>query len=408
MEAQTLEAVNVRFNEELQRQIAGTLSGGHTYRLGYAGSILQSASIPNLPIELQASRLSDKSMQENHPFGLSEIRDLPRAIQNPLAVFRSATRIGSFVIMTEIEHQNKNFVVALEANKMQGKIEVNSIRSIHYRNSNTHIANWIGEDLLEYAEKRRMVEWFSKQRYNSADVRKLFNHAAKIVQNFQNPKLPEGKTVNIVKATPSKRLKQALESIDETELITNKTQMNMKRTLTIAVLLTAAVCGWAQTHFPKNYNIDLGGGVNDAENYTPAVGVGYTFNNWFALYGRYSFATDKIEDGRLTYWEHTGEVYPSFTVLSYRDKWFVSAFAGIAYKHQRLLDIPTPSRDVTGHNFGGVAGVEGEWHFARFLSIFGGVSYRGLFFKEEPRYEPFANIGVRTSMRVFRKAGKRR
>jgi hypothetical protein len=216
------------------------------------------------------------------------------------------------------------------------------------------------------------------------------------------------KNTKISKAIPSKRLKLALENIDETELITNKTQMNMKRTLTITVLLTAAVCGWAQTHFPKNYNIDIAGGVNDAGNYTPVFGVGYTVNNWFALYCRYSFATDKIEDGRLTYWEHTGEVYPVFTVLSYRDKWFVSTFAGIAYKHQRLLGIPTPSRDVTGHNFGGVAGVEGEWHFARFLSVFGGVSYRGLFFKEEPRYEPFANVGVRTSMRVFRKAGRRR
>jgi hypothetical protein len=180
----------------------------------------------------------------------------------------------------------------------------------------------------------------------------------------------------------------------------------MKKTLTIALLLSSAVCGTAQTHFPKNYNVDLGGGVNDAGNYTPVVAVGYTFNNWLALYGRYSFATDKIEAGRLTYWEHTGEVYPSFTVLSHMDKWFVSPFVGAAYKYQSLRGIPTPSRDVTGHNIGVVAGVEGEWHFARFISAFAGVSYRALFLKEEPRYEPFANVGIRTSMRVFRKAGR--
>jgi hypothetical protein len=90
------------------------------------------------------------------------------------------------------------------------------------------------------------------------------------------------------------------------------------------------------------------------------------------------------------------------------DKWFVSLNIGLAYKHQNLLGIPTPSRDVTGHNFGAMAGVEGEYHFARFISAFAGVSYRGLFFKEEPRYEPFANIGIRTSMRVFRKAGRMR
>jgi antirestriction protein ArdC len=183
------EDINRRFNEQLQRQINGTLPKGHTYRLGNAGEILQLASIPNLPIELQASRLTDKSMQENHPFNLSEVKDLPKAIQNPMAVFRSATHIGSYVIMTEIEHEGKNYVVALEANKKQANIEVNSIRSVHYRNSNVHIANWVNENLLEYADKKRMPEWLLKQRYNSADVKQLFRHAAKITQDFENPKL---------------------------------------------------------------------------------------------------------------------------------------------------------------------------------------------------------------------------
>ena len=179
--------VNERFNERLQRQIDGTLPKGHVYELGMPGEVLLSAGLPELPIEMAASRLSDKSMQENHPFDLREVMDLPQAIQRPLAVFRSATRIGSYVVMTEIEHNGKNFVVAIEANRKQGRLEVNSVRSVHYRTSNAHIVNWIEEGLLEYADKKRMAEWFSKQRYNSADVRKLFNHAANIVRNFVNP-----------------------------------------------------------------------------------------------------------------------------------------------------------------------------------------------------------------------------
>jgi hypothetical protein len=183
MEELALEVINARFNEELQQQIDGTLPRGHTYGLGNAGSILQSASIPNLPIELQASRLSDKSIQENHPFDLAEVKDLPKAIQNPLAVFRSATHIGSFVIMTEIEYKGEKFVVAVEANKKQGKIEVNSIRSV-YPKKNRQVANWIDEGLLEYGHKQKMTEWLSKQQSNSADVRKLFGRATKVVQNF--------------------------------------------------------------------------------------------------------------------------------------------------------------------------------------------------------------------------------
>ncbi|GHT81326.1 hypothetical protein FACS189467_5200 [Bacteroidia bacterium] len=181
----------------------------------------------------------------------------------------------------------------------------------------------------------------------------------------------------------------------------------MKKLFLVIGISAVSLMVSAQTHFPKNFNVDLGGGVNDAGNFTPVVGGGYVFNNWFSLYGRYSFATGKVESGLLTYWEHNAEIYPYFTVLSVQDKWFVSPLVGIAYKHQDLRGIPTSSRDVNGHNFGAVIGVEGEWHFMRYLSAFVGVNYRGLFLKEEPRYEFFATAGVRTSLRVFKKAGKK-
>lgn len=190
-----IDEVNDQFNAELQQQIEGTLPQGHIYQLGHPSEALQAAGIPNLPIELAASRLSDKSMQANHPFELSEIENLPEAIQQPLAVFRSATHIGSYVVMTEIEHQGKNYVAAIQTHRQKGRLEINDIRSIHYRRTNTHMVNWIDEGLLEYVDKQKMVEWLSKQRYNSAEVRKLFNHATNIVNSFENPTLTDGKKV---------------------------------------------------------------------------------------------------------------------------------------------------------------------------------------------------------------------
>jgi hypothetical protein len=203
-----IEEINRKFNEELQQQIEGSLPKDHTYQLGMPSAILQSTDIPNLPIELRSSRLSDKSLQEAHPFDLQEVMNLPKAIQYPLAVFRSATHIGSYVIMTELEHNGKNYVVALQTNKQKGYLEVNDIRSIHYRSSNFHIINWIDEGLMDYADKKNLTEWLSKPQSNSADVgkpfglrfnsskpqsnsaevRKLFNRIAKIVQNFENAK----------------------------------------------------------------------------------------------------------------------------------------------------------------------------------------------------------------------------
>ena len=189
-----IDEVNDQFNAELQQQIEGSLPKGHIYQLGHPSEALQAAGIPNLPIELAASRLSDKSMQANHPFELSEIENLPEAIQQPLAVFRSATHIGSYVVMTEIEHQGKNYVAAIQTHRKKGSLEINDIRSIYPKN-NGQIANWIDEGLLEYAETQKMVEWLSKQRSNSAEVRKLFNHATNIVNSFENPTLTDGKKV---------------------------------------------------------------------------------------------------------------------------------------------------------------------------------------------------------------------
>ncbi len=200
-EIQEKDEVNKRFNEELQQQIDGTLAKDHTYQLGRPSEILQSAGIPNLPIELKASRLNSKSKQENHPFELSEIKGLVDAIHNPLAVFRSATHIGSNVILTEIRHKGKNFVVAIQTNKKDDKIEINSVRSVHYRQSPTHILNWIEGGLADYIKPTFTQKWLeplkkelrSQPQYNSTDVRTKLNSVAKIVQNFENPPIEKEK-----------------------------------------------------------------------------------------------------------------------------------------------------------------------------------------------------------------------
>ena len=180
-----IEEINKKFNDELLQQIEGILPKEHTYMLGIPSVILQSVEIPYLPIELRASRLKAKAMQEVHPFDLIEIMNLPKVVQNPLAIFRSATRLGHFVIMTELEHCKANFIVVLQIHRSKNNIEINDIRSIYPKN-NLQVMQWINETLLEYVDKEKMAKWFSKQRSNSAEVRKLFNHAAKIIQNFEN------------------------------------------------------------------------------------------------------------------------------------------------------------------------------------------------------------------------------
>ncbi len=259
-----LRAVSETFDSQLQQQIDGTLPAGHIYNLGMPGAILRSAGLPNLPIELAASRLTDKSMQENHPFDIAEVRGLVDAIQDPLAIFRSATHIGSFVVLTEIQHGGRNFVVAIEANRRQGRIEVNSIRSVYPKN-NKQVANWIEEGLLEYAHKERMSEWFSKQQSNSADVRKLFRHTAKIVQNFENPKLPDTRFRFIGErgAANLDRAEEATTRLDNLAIARDMEQAGRdERTIKLATGWERGADNLWRYEMPDNFTFDINANVD--------------------------------------------------------------------------------------------------------------------------------------------------
>ena len=41
-----------------------------------------------MPIEMSSTRLEEKSKQENYPFEISELKNLVRELQSPIAVFQ--------------------------------------------------------------------------------------------------------------------------------------------------------------------------------------------------------------------------------------------------------------------------------------------------------------------------------
>lgn len=184
--------INDIFNEQLQQQLEGKLAPGHVYKLGNPSIVMLQAGIPDLPIEMASRRLSDKALQANHPFSLGELKDLVLYIQDPLIIFRSATHYGSYVIFTELQHEHKNYVVAVETNRIQGKLRVNSVRSIHYKDNPLNVINWINEGLADYIRYDFEEVWFiaiknellSKPQSNSVDVRKQLISAAKIIKSM--------------------------------------------------------------------------------------------------------------------------------------------------------------------------------------------------------------------------------
>jgi hypothetical protein len=230
-------AINDKFNEDLSRMISGNLKIGHIFELGNPSNILQAAGIPNLPIEMSSQRLLDKSKQKNHKFDLSKVKDLPKALQNPIAIFSYGDKSKAVNIIVEIEYKGKKFLVGLSLDPaIKGiKLGINSIRSVFPKDTHEWV-NWIiqGKGLYfdkekvlniltnsripadvafglpgnqvqqdkaelsdvnitkkpENAYKEKNPDWLGRQRSNYAEAAIPTKDITKIINTFKNPTIP--------------------------------------------------------------------------------------------------------------------------------------------------------------------------------------------------------------------------
>ena len=187
-------ALNTRFNNELQQQIDGNLPSNHIYQMGNPGKILLSTGVPDLPIQMKASRLKAKATSFGHDFNLGEVKNLVKALQEPLAVFVYGDKTKAQNIIVPLQKGGKNFIVGLSLNPTVGgrSLEINSIRNVFPKN-NSEWLNWISQGKALYMDKEKIQALIDQQRTILADVEYLdLDSAAKIVENFENPK-PESK-----------------------------------------------------------------------------------------------------------------------------------------------------------------------------------------------------------------------
>ena len=188
-----LERVNERFNEQLQQQIDGKLPIGHIYKMGKPGKVLLSTGVPNLPIQMNAKRLQIKATSYGHDFNLSEVKDLVKALQRPLAVFDYGDKSKAQNIIIPLQKGGKNFIVGLSLNPMVGgrKLEINSIRNVFPKN-NSEWLNWISQGKTLYMDKEKIQTLIDQQRTNLADVDYLdLDYIANVIRNFENPKVSD-------------------------------------------------------------------------------------------------------------------------------------------------------------------------------------------------------------------------
>ena len=187
--SEDIEKVNAKFNEELQKQIEGNLPDGHIYQLGKPGETLLSTGVPNLPIQMSATKLEEKSSKVGHNYDLNEVRDLVNALQHPLAVFAYGNKEKSQNIIVPLQKDGKNFIVGLSLSPIVGgrRLEINSVRNV-FPKDNAEWLNWITQGKALYIDKTKIQTLIDQQRTILADVEYLdLDSVTKVVESFVNP-----------------------------------------------------------------------------------------------------------------------------------------------------------------------------------------------------------------------------
>ena len=181
-----LNAVNERFNEELSN-LTEENADKVTLWLGKPSKVLLAAGVEDKPMKLYGNKVIRK--MKKHGFSLEELRDLPRAVADPVAVFNNYQREGNRSILTELHTENGNFLVAIDLGKGKEDIDFNIISSVFGKGDNK-VVDWINKGFATYINKEKALNYL----HHSAPIAEALSNsrlssAAKIIKDFHNPKL---------------------------------------------------------------------------------------------------------------------------------------------------------------------------------------------------------------------------
>lgn len=183
----SIEQINEIFNNELQMQVEGLLPKGHIYCLGLPSNILKSTGFPYIPIELSSTRLEEKSKQKNHPYEISEVRNMVLALNVPLAIFSYGDKEKSQNVIIELEYKGKKFLLGTFFNQFHRNVAITDIRGLFPKDTCEWL-NWISQGKALYLDKKKIQILINQQRINLAEVEYLdLDLIESIIDTFQNP-----------------------------------------------------------------------------------------------------------------------------------------------------------------------------------------------------------------------------
>ena len=189
----SLREVNDRFNEQLS-EFTIEDADKFIFNLGRPSAKLKAAGVTDRPIRLNGSKLAKKI--KKHGFEPNELKNLPMAMEDPIAVFDNLGREGNRSVLTELKTANGNFLVSIDLGK-GSDADFDVVSSVFGKRGNS-ILTWINKGFLKYVDKEKALNYLhlSAPIAEASDNSEL-STAAKIVKDFENPNISEGKKFSI-------------------------------------------------------------------------------------------------------------------------------------------------------------------------------------------------------------------
>ena len=203
----SIEEVNERFNDAIDG-LTEENKDRVTLSLGMPSPILIAAGVENKPLKLYGNKVIKK--MKKHGFTLDELKDLPRAVADPIAVFNNIGRVGNRSILTELHTSQGNILVSVDLGK-DADIDFNIVSSVFGKGA-TNVLDWINKGFATYINKEKARSFLSHQSapIAAAAANEELVSAAKIIENFENPKI-EGENSEEVDVEADELFREAAE-----------------------------------------------------------------------------------------------------------------------------------------------------------------------------------------------------
>ena len=179
-----IEAVNKRFNDELQGYTPAN-ADSKVFDLGRPSAALLSGGVVDKPMKLYGSKIAKKI--KKHGLDVEDLKDLPRAVAAPIAIFNNYEKEGNRSVLTELHTRGGNILVSLNIGKGMD-VDFNIVSSM-FGKGNDKVLNWLEKGYATYINKKKALDYLhlSAPIAEASDNSKLLSAATKVVKEFENP-----------------------------------------------------------------------------------------------------------------------------------------------------------------------------------------------------------------------------